>query len=181
MVAAQGLDFRGKTHTWLRNFLANRRQRVVVNDSSSSWSPILSVVPEGTLLGPTLFLLFVNDVPDRVASGIKMFADDCINGVYISCSLNWSKQCAEVKKKATKILGVIQRNLSSCSKAVKQRAYLSLVRPTLEYATPAWSPHTKKDIYNIESVYRRAVLPHEQYNRNARVSSLALASRLPRG
>ena len=39
---------------------------------------------------------------------------------------------------------------------MKQRAYLALVRPTLEYATPAWSPHTKKDINNIESVQRCA-------------------------
>ena len=54
------------------------------------------------------------------------------------------------------ILGVLQRNLSSCSKAVKQRAYLALVRPTLEYATPAWSPHTKNDINNTESVQRLA-------------------------
>ena len=66
--------------------------------------------------------------------------------VYISYSLNWSKQCAEVKKKASRVLGVHQRNLCSCSKAVKQRAYLALVSPTLEYATPAWSPHTQKDI-----------------------------------
>ena len=65
-------------------------------------------------------------------------------------------KCAEVKKKASRVLRILQRNLSSCSKAVKQRAYLALVRPTLEYATPAWSPHTKKDINNIESVQRLA-------------------------
>ena len=61
-----------------------------------------------------------------------------------------------MKKKASRVFGVLQRNLYSCSKAVKQRAYLALVRPTLEYATPAWSPHTKKDINNNESVQRLA-------------------------
>ena len=77
-------SFCGKMHTWLHSFLANRRQRIVVNGSSSRWSTVLSGVPQGTLLGPTLFLLFVNNFPDRVVSGIKMFADDCI----IFCNVN---------------------------------------------------------------------------------------------
>ena len=62
----------------------------------------------------------------------------------------------EVKKKANKILGVLQRNLSSCSAVVKERAYLSLVRPVCEYSSVAWSPYTQKDIICVESVQRRA-------------------------
>ena len=56
-------------------------------------------------------------------------------GVYSTNSLNWTKQAVEVKKKANKILGVLQRNLSSCSAVVKERAYLSLVRPVCEYGS----------------------------------------------
>jgi len=49
-------------------------------------------------------------------------------GVYITSSLSWSLECEEVKTKANKILCVLQRNLSSCDRAIKSRAYVSLVR-----------------------------------------------------
>ena len=50
----------------------------------------------------------------------------------------------KVKKKASRILGVLQRNLSSCSETVKERAFMGLVRQIAEYATAAWSSHTKR-------------------------------------
>lgn len=56
-------------------------------------------------------------------------------GVYITSPINWSKQTVEVKKKANKILGVLQRNLESCSRTVKERAYLTLARPVREYGS----------------------------------------------
>ena len=77
-------------------------------------------------------------------------------GVYITNSLNWRKWAVEVKKKANKILSVLQRNLSSCCAIVKERAYLSLVRPVCEYSSVAWSPYTRKDIICVESVQCRA-------------------------
>ena len=67
-------------------------------------------------------------------------------------------QCVEAKKKATGVLGILQRNLLSCDRSVKELSYLSLVRPIVEYATVAWSPHTKKGIDCIESVQRRTAL-----------------------
>ena len=70
------------------------------------------------------------------------------------------------------------RSPSRCSKAVKQRAYLALVRPTLEYATPAWSPHAQKDINNIESVQRRAArFVCGDYRRNKQRDWLLLQDR----
>ena len=62
----------------------------------------------------------------------------------------------EVKKKANKILGVLQRNLASSSAVFKERGYLTLVRPVYEYDSVAWSPYTQKDINCVESVHRRA-------------------------
>ena len=59
-----------------RNFLTNRKQRVVIQGSPSEWSPVISGTPQGTILGPILFLLYINDVSDNVKSKIKLFADD---------------------------------------------------------------------------------------------------------
>ena len=63
---------------WLRNFLTNRQQRVTIHvrGTFSDWSPVTSCVPQGTILGPTLFLIYENDIPNVVTSTIKLFADD---------------------------------------------------------------------------------------------------------
>lgn len=65
-----------KALEWIRAFLSNRRQRVRVNDSISSWKPVVSGIPQGSILGPILFTLFVNDIPAQIQSIISMYADD---------------------------------------------------------------------------------------------------------
>ena len=70
-------------------------------------------------------------------------------------SLHYQLTQLDLKKKANEILGVLQRNMVSCSHVVKGRAYLTLVRPVCEYGSVAWSPYTKKDINCVESVQRR--------------------------
>ena len=71
-----GLGIRGRVLAWIERFLLGRQQRVVVNGVKSTWSPVLSGIPQGTVLGPTLFLAFVNDLPSSIQSRILMFADD---------------------------------------------------------------------------------------------------------
>ena len=61
----------------LENYLSNRKQRVVLNGIQSDWNPILSGVPQGSILGPLLFLIFINDLTDNIHSSIKLYADDC--------------------------------------------------------------------------------------------------------
>ena len=73
----RGYGIRGKVLNWLKSFLTGRRQRVILNGSSSKWTPVISGVPQGTILGPLCFLLYINDLPDRISSSIKLFADDC--------------------------------------------------------------------------------------------------------
>ena len=66
----------GKIFDWIKSFLTNRRQRVVVEGEISSYKNVLSGIPQGSVLGPLLFILFVNDLPQLVNSELFMFADD---------------------------------------------------------------------------------------------------------
>ena len=66
----------GNIQSWIRDFLTKRRQRVIVGNEKSDWEPVKSGIPQGSVLGPLLFVIFINDLPDAVASTIKIFADD---------------------------------------------------------------------------------------------------------
>jgi len=57
-------------------FLANKKQGVVVNDSFSTWSEVLSGIPQGSVLGPILFSLYINDLPAEIQNPVLLFADD---------------------------------------------------------------------------------------------------------
>ena len=67
---------RGSTLHWIRSFLNNRTQCVVVNGSRSSTISVSSGVPQGSVLGPLLFLAYINDLPTQVKSRVRLFADD---------------------------------------------------------------------------------------------------------
>ena len=71
-----GID--GRLNKWIENVLTKRKHRVVVDGEMSSFGDVLSGVPQGTVLGPLLFLLHINDLPAHVKSKIRLFADDCL-------------------------------------------------------------------------------------------------------
>ncbi|KAL8595170.1 hypothetical protein ACOMHN_013843 [Nucella lapillus] len=67
---------RGAVLAWIDNFLHQRRQAVVVNGSRSSFGSVRSGVPQGSVLGQTLFLAYINDLPERLTALARLFADD---------------------------------------------------------------------------------------------------------
>ena len=70
------LWYRRVLKPWTKDFLLDRKRRVVVNDKLSSWSLVLSGIPQGRVLGPILYVIFINDLPDLIRSTVKLFADD---------------------------------------------------------------------------------------------------------
>ena len=208
-----------------------------MNGAHSSMSDVVSGVPQGTVLGPILFLIYINDIMTDISSNIRLFADDreihssddaitlqrdldtlhawstkwqmhfnvmkcaimtvtkkkrpldhaySMNneiipwvtshdylGVTISHNLSWNKQCDKVHSKASRTLGLIRRTLHAAPPPVKKRAYEALVRPTLEYVSAAWSPHTQAKIKKIEQVQRSAArFIHADYRRTSSVTSM---------
>ena len=72
----ESLGISGNLLNLFCSFLNDRQQRVVLNGQLSNWTPILAVVLQGSILGPLLFLIYVNDLPDNLNSLIKLFADE---------------------------------------------------------------------------------------------------------
>ena len=66
----------GALRNWVEAFLTGRQQRVKVNGKKSTWTSVKSGIPQGSVLGPTLFVVFINDLPDAVDCLSKIFADD---------------------------------------------------------------------------------------------------------
>ena len=69
---------RGNIYNWLDIWLKQRKQRVVVSGYRSNFASVKSGVPQGTVLGPLMFLIYINDIRSGVSSNLRLFADDCI-------------------------------------------------------------------------------------------------------
>ena len=72
----KSMGISGELHKLLTNYLSGRFQRVVLNGQNSSWRPVMAGVPQGSILGPLLFLIYINDLPNGLKSNAKLFADD---------------------------------------------------------------------------------------------------------
>ena len=68
----------GNILQWIRAWLTQRSQQVVLDGSCSASAPVKSGVPQGTVMGPIMFLIYINDIVDNISSPIRLFADDCL-------------------------------------------------------------------------------------------------------
>ena len=75
---------RGPTLKWIQAFLYDRIQTVVLENEKSNTVPVISGVPQGSVLGPILFLMYINDLPDLTKSKVRLFADD--TAIYLKVS-----------------------------------------------------------------------------------------------
>ena len=212
---------RGRTQRWIRGFLSGRTQEVVVEGQHSDRVPVTSGVPQGSVLGPCLFLHYINELPEGIGSTVRLFADDTVMyltidnqtdshrlqadldnlakwekrwqmqfhpdkcqvlritnkrkpiifnytlhdhvlatvtqakylGVTITNNLNWKQHVENKKKSANKALGFLRRNLRINSVKAKEQAYLTYVRPILEYSCTVWDPYR---IYQQQGRSRRS-------------------------
>ena len=69
-----GMD--GPLLQWFKHFLTNRMQRLVIRGKCSDWTSVKSGVPQGTILGPILFIIYINDISTDLTSTVKIYADD---------------------------------------------------------------------------------------------------------
>ena len=233
---------RGHTFKWIKSFLDNRSQQVVIDGHFSIDAKITSGVPQGSVLGPLLFLIYINDLPNCVQNSVcRLFADDCILyqrirtsqdsdklqadldqlqkwesiwfmefntskcqaisitnkikpiisryqvhghileqvncakylGIYIDSKLTLNTHVNAIVKKANSTRAFLARNIPRCCRKVKQMAYTTYIRPTVEYASPVWDPHTKRNTNKIEMVQRRcACYVTGNFDRTSSVTSM---------
>ena len=118
------LNITGKTLLWISNWLENRKQRVCLEGAYSDWKAVTSGVPQGSVLGPTLFVCFINDIDENISCRITKFADDTkllacpletLSGLDLQTNLNkifeWSEtnmMCFNTSK--SKIMHVGRKN-----------------------------------------------------------------------
>ncbi len=76
MFKVKQLGIGGTVHNWIENWLSNRKQIVVINATASDWAPVTNGVPQGSVLRPVLFIIYINDIDVGLNNFISKSADD---------------------------------------------------------------------------------------------------------
>ena len=222
------LGLEGASLLWLTNYLSGRKQKVVLNGYSSGDRNISSGVPQGSILGPLLFLIFINDLAEGLLSDPFLYADDatlalqykstslaevllnydlvklqtwadnwkmkfnysktklinyslrsfvepslslnfggciivpCLEhkhlGVIFTPELKWSVHIRACCSKVNKNLGLLRRQARNLTRLQREKIYLSIIRPKIEYGSVIYNNCSLGDGAAIEKLQRRAAL-----------------------
>ena len=148
LMKLQHYGVRGHLHDWITSFLLGRTQCVALDSQSSAATTVSSGVPQGTVLGSLLFLLFINDLPSVVSSTTRLYL-----GLNIHKSLSWDSHIDKITKKANSTLACLGCNVSRFPSTIKTQCYTTLVRLNMH---PAYGTTAKKRAsirlrqYNVE-------------------------------
>jgi len=82
---------------------------------------------------------------------LEVTKDSKYLGVAISNDLNWANHISNITAKVNRTIGFLRRNIHACPKEVKEAAYITLVRPSIEYASAVWDPFNKNQIFQLDS------------------------------
>lgn len=88
------LCIQGQIAAWIQDFLMARQQRVVVDGEVSKWVNVTSGVPQGSILGPLLFIIFINDLPTSIKCNTELFAEDSV----LFSKIVGSTECIQLQK-----------------------------------------------------------------------------------
>lgn len=221
-VLTSGVDAR--VVRWISEFLRDRKQKVRIGNQFSTTGNVTSGVPQGSVLGPLLFLAYVNDLHVNIQSKVRLFADDCVIyrnikdsadeqilqqdlehlrdwaekndmgingsksktitfgrgrnyeepdyrlgeviiprvssckylGIHLDSKLGWEMHINQTVRKTWKSLHFVMRILKKSSANAKELAYLTLVRPLMEYGVACWDPYRKAHRKNLDRIQRKA-------------------------
>ena len=84
---------------WIESWLSDRKQRVVINGKCSGWLEVSSGVPQGSVLGPILFVIFINDIENGICGNILKFADH----TKLFCKVDSDTNCAKLRADLRKL------------------------------------------------------------------------------
>ena len=140
LLKLSSLGIHGCTLQWLRFFLTQKKQRVVINGVSSDWADVISGVPQGSVLGPLLFVLYINDLESVVKrSVVKLFADD----VLLYASVHSPADCSALQDDLAAILHWTNRWQLRLNPSKCEALAITNKRNQLTYTY-----HIKEDCFN---------------------------------